>query len=308
MRRNRRSTPAMLASAAVFLFAVCAVAAFAEPQLSPPHFSEWSFPTAVAGQQPPDGCPIESRDGNSLYTASPRAGTLDVWVYERRGRHGPFSGPTRVEEPVSLDEANDFCPTPLQGKWLMFVSDRSDGCGETDIYISKKNPNTGWSEPRNLGCAPDGPNTSGVELSPSLVTTSEGMYLYFSTDVDGDQDIYRSLMGPDGAFAPGVAVAELNTAEVDQQPNVRRDGLEIVFASNRSGGGTQDIWTASRDSVNEPWSDLRNLSVELEFPTVGVSETRPSLSWDRKRLYYGAAGIVYVSEREEGAGSDGPPE
>lgn len=297
-----------LASAVVALFAVHAMAGFAEPQLSPPRFSEWSFPTAVPGQQAPDGCPIESRDGNRLYTASPRAGTLDIWVYERDGRAGMFEGPTLVEDPVSRGDANDFCPTPLQGKWLMFVSDRADGCGKSDIYISKKNPHGGWSEPRNLGCAPDGPNTAGMEMSPSFVTTRQGAHLYFSTDVDGDHDIYRSLMAPDGSFAPGTAVAELNTVDADQQPNVRRDGLEIVFASNRGASGTQDIWTVSRDSVDEPWSDLRNLSVELGFPTVGLDETRPSLSWDRKRLYYGAAGVVYASEREEGVRSGSSPD
>lgn len=35
-------------------------------------------------------------------------------------------------------------------------------------------------------------------------------------------------------------------------------------------------------------------------PEATVGETRPSLSWDLKRLYYGAAGTVYVSERKPG--------
>ena len=35
---------------------------------------------------------------------------------------------------------------------------------------------------------------------------------------------------------------------------------------------------------------------ELGFPTAGTDETRPSLLWDLKRLYYGSAGIVRVSE------------
>lgn len=111
-------------------------------------------------------------------------------------------------------------------------------------------------------------------------------------------------MGPDGSFSAGLPVVELNTVASDQQPNVRRDGLEIVFASTRAGNGTHDIWSASRDSVHQPWSDLRNLSAELAFPTVGGNETRPSLSWDRTRLNYGAAGIIYVSERSPGGISE----
>ena len=48
----------------------------------------------------------------------------------------------------------------------------------------------------------------------------------------------------DGArFGPATAVAELNDATAnDIQPNVRADGLEVVFSSNRTGSQGQDIW------------------------------------------------------------------
>jgi Tol biopolymer transport system component len=39
---------------------------------------------------------------------------------------------------------------------------------------------------------------------------------------------------------------------MDIQPNVRRDGREIVFASNRGGAtafGGQDIWVATREQI-----------------------------------------------------------
>lgn len=48
-------------------------------------------------------------------------------------------------------------------------------------------------------------------------------------------NIYASTEeGEEGTFGPPVLVAELNTASDDQRPNVRRDGLEIFFDSNRS--------------------------------------------------------------------------
>jgi hypothetical protein len=258
------------------------------------------------------GCPIESRDGNSLYTASGSAGTLDIWVYERNGRNADFGDRQRIGDPVSLDDANDFCPTPLTGGWLMFVSNRSvpEACGGPDIYLARINPAQDSGVATHLGCAPDGPNTPGTELSPSLVTTSEGSFLYYSSDNSGDQNIYRSEMAPDGSFGPGVAVDSLNTPWDDRQPNVSRDGLTIVFASDRD-SGVSDIFMATRASLDDPWSEPTNLSVSLAFPTAGSSETRPSLSWDLKRLYYGAAGTIYVSgrapqnggSREEGPGA-----
>lgn len=273
------------------------MAAWAFSAQAGPDFTEWGPPIATVG----GGCPIESRDGNRLYTASASAGTLDIWVYQRDGRVGSFGNRTRLGEPVSLDDAEDFCPTPLTGNWLMFVSDRSgpDTCGKSDIYLARYRPTPprSFGDARHLACAPGGPNTAGTEFSPALVTTAEGTHLYYSSDSDGDQDIYRSEMMPDGSFGPGVPVTSLNTSKDDRQPNLSRDGLTIVFASDRD-SGVFDVFMSTRESLEDEWSAPRNLSVELSFPTAGSSETRPSVSWDLKRLYYGSGGIVYVSERE----------
>lgn len=273
-----------------------------------PHFSDWtpSDFTGLAG-----GCPIESRDGNKLFVAGGFEGSLDIFYYERDGRASVFGNRTKADDPVSKPGAvRDFCPTPLPGNMLLFVSDRPGGCGEavnTDIYVSYYNPGTdAWSEPRNLGCAPNGPNTDGYELSPALVETAAGTLLYFSTGeaIGGPgagQDLYESRMRMDGSFGPGMPVTELNTASNDRQPNVGRNGLEIVFASDRDADGIGDIWTASRNSVFEAWSQPVNLSDTVPFSTAGSGESRPSLSWDGKRLYYGSGG-VYVSTREPGRG------
>jgi Tol biopolymer transport system component len=134
------------------------------------------------------------------------------------------------------------------------------------------------------------------------VTTSEGTFLYYSSDVDGDQDIYVSRMSLDGSFGPGTPVAGVNTDYADQQPNVSPDGLEMVFSSNRD--GNQDVFSASRASLDDPFGNVRNLTMELGLLTVNGDETRASMSWDRKRLYYGSAGTIFVSFRSP---SDGKP-
>ena len=268
--------------------------------------SEWSTPEPV--ENVAGGCPIENRSGRTLYTAGGFDGTLDIWTYTRNGKRAPFGPREKIGPPVSLDDTNDFCPTPLVGGWLLFVSDRSgdDTCGNADMYITRYRPGSGANrnEARNLGCAPHGPNTDGRELSPALFSTSEGVFLYYSTNgPGGDQDIYRSRMGWNGQFGPGEPVDELNTAFNDQQPNVGRGGREIVFSSDRAGAG-QDVFSATREDTDDAWSMPRNLSVELAFPTGNGSETRASLSWDLKRLYYGSAGTIYVAKRKPGRNND----
>ncbi len=149
-----------------------------------------------------------------------------------------------------------------------------------------------------LACYPEGPNTLGTKFAPSLLTTADGGFLFFSSEHNGlqptgSQDIYVSEMRPNGTYGPGAAVTALNTTFEDQQPNVSRDGLTIVFASNRD--GNMDIFMSTRASLTADWSTPRNLSVQLAFPTATLAETRPSISWDQKRLYFGADGQAYLS-------------
>ena len=166
------------------------------------------------------------------------------------------------------------------------VSNRIGTCGGPDMYSAVQNPATGWSEPQNLGCDPDGPNTPGTEFSPSVIETDWGTFLFFSTDFyTGNQDIYISRMRDDGSFEPGVRLpSPINTEYDDRQPNVSQDGKEMVFASNRRTAGTPsanfDIFFAERGSFFAPWRRVHNLSESVPFNTLDASETRPSLSWD----------------------------
>jgi len=276
-------------------------------------WSAWSEATPVeeVNSVQADGCPIESRDGLSLYIASMRTDTLggnDIWAADRASKDAPFGEPQNLGMPVN-STANDFCPTPIHGSYLLFVSERpgpetcNAGPGRGDIYIIRRNAASGWGEPRHLGCAEagTGPNTSGAEFSPSLVTTPEGTVLYFSSTVGGNHDIYESWLDRDGRFGPPTPVRGLNTEFDDRMPNVRSDGLEIVFNSTRpldangaTAFGSFDVYVSRRASTKKRWSPPVNLGANVN--TAG-SETRASLSWDGSRLYFGRDGDIYTSTR-----------
>jgi hypothetical protein len=305
-----RHFPFCLTCCTVFIATLCA----SSTALAKPRWSDFGPATAVldTANSVAGGCPIESRDGLSLYMASSKAGGeggLDIWVAHRPDKGSAFGMAENLGAPVN-SAYNDYCPTPLNGKYLFFVSTRpaeADGvaCGGGDIYLTRDNPAHGWDTPLNLGCAEtgDGVNTSGGEFSPSLVEAGGNVYLYFSSDGTGDHDIYVSMMQPDGSFPPGVAVDELNTEFDDRMPNVSKDGLEIVYSSSRptwGGGeaafGSFDVYYAWRNSVDEPFSEPVNLG-----PGVNTAdgETRSSFSWDGERVNFGRAGEIYVTEREK---------
>ena len=255
-----------------------------------------------------EGCPIESPNGMQLFLMSTRGagGDQDIWVATRDATDQPFGTPQQLPAPVN-SAANDFCPTPLRGNWLLLVSDRggvdahgTPACGGGDMYLTRRSPASGeWSAPQNLGCVSDGgPNGPGTEFGPSVVETDAGTQLFFSSGGamgTNTQDIYVSNRRTDGTFGARALVTALATASDDAMPNVRKDGLEIVFASNRPGGaGAFDIWSATRSSVFDSWGTPVNLGVAVN---TGGAETRPSLSWRADRLYFGRSGEILVSTR-----------
>jgi WD40-like Beta Propeller Repeat len=288
------------------------------------HFSAWGPAQKVdeiAGNSSEvnttsnDGCPIQSPDGLSLYMASNRprfAGDtrtdLDIWVAQRASTGAPWGAPVNLGEPVN-STADDFCPTPIRGNGLFFVSREAlpGACGLGDIYLTRLHPVAGWDEPTHLACAADGgPNTALDEMGPSYVEVDGAALLYFSSG----PDIYVSERLADGSFGPAAPVAELNSAAVEMQPNVRKDGLEIVFASNRAvptAQGGQDVWIATRDGVDEPWSAPVNAGLGVNTLN---NETRPSFSWDAMTLYFGRApgpeggSDIFISTRVKVRGND----
>ncbi|GAA6525951.1 hypothetical protein [Intrasporangium sp. DVR] len=295
----------------VLLSGLLATSALAVGAAHAGQYGDWQQATAVGAVNDAaanDGCPIESPDGLSLYIASTRGagGDQDIWVAERGSVTDPFGTPVQLPAPVNSD-ANDFCPTPLRGGHLLFVSNRGGidaygtvACGGGDIYLTHWSPaREQWTPPRNLGCGTNGPNSTGNEFGPSVVETATGTELYFSSGAgvvgSGTQDIYVSPMVGDLRFGPATAVASLNTGVDDMMPNVRKDGLEVVFASTRPGGeGSFDIWSSTRASTDAAWSTPVNLGGAVN---TAAGETRPSLSWKAERLYFGRAGDIYVSTR-----------
>jgi hypothetical protein len=259
------------------------------------NFGEWSPAVSVdpgrsgINTTVNDGCPIEGPDGNTLFFASNRTRDLEIWVAYRGSEDQEWAELDRLPYPVNSTSTNEFCPTPLPGNRLLFVSTRSNVCGgganNADLYITRQHPVRGWLEPQHLGCDVNSPRD---EFSPALVEANGVTTLYFSSNRDEQayHKIYSSVLQPDGSWGPATLVDELNVPGAsDARPNVRKDGLEIVFDSTR-GGLPPQIYTATRSSISEPWSTPALLDANVNFPT--AAQTRPSISRDGTRLYFGS--------------------
>jgi Tol biopolymer transport system component len=195
----------------------------------------------------------------------------------------------------------------------LFVSDRPGGFGKQDLYVARrqnKRDDFGWRPPENLGAAV---NSIENDYTPSLFQDATGRaVLYFSSDRSGglgNVDIYSSTVNEDGEFEWAVLVPELSTSSIDERPNVRKDGLEIFFDSNRPGSlGATDLWVSTRQSSADPWSPPVNLGSAVN---TAAGELRPSLSFDGTTLYFhsnrpGSFGSVdiYVTTRAKVSGPE----
>jgi hypothetical protein len=254
-----------------------------------------------------DLSPHLSSDGLALYFSSTRPesqGLEDLWVSRRPNRHSPW-GPAANIGPTVNTSANERSPALSRNRRLLFfATDRAGGSGGFDIWVSwRPDPadDLGWQTPVNLG---SGINTAATDAGPSFLERGAFPQLYLASARPGGLgglDIYLGSV-PGGWAGPSALVAELSSPQPDLTPAVRRDGLEIVFASGRPGGlGNFDLWHAFRKSIHDPWSVPVNLGPQVNTEFL---EVFPSLSSDARTLVFQSArpggyggSDIYVSTR-----------
>ena len=267
---------------------------------------------AVVNSSANEGCPYIAKSDLTLFVVSTRPdgfGGQDIYVSHRDSTYDAW-GPLQNLGPVVNSAGNEMCPTlTIDGHRLYFVSDKPGGFGKQDLYVSRrknKRDDFAWDPPVNLGAGVNGPEN---DYTPSLLEdeATGQVSLFFSSDRPGgigSADIYSSVLLSDGTFDLATLVIELSTPFADERPNVRKDGLELFFNSNRPGSvGLHDLWVATRTSTQMPWDLPTNLGPAVNST---ANEFRPSISFDGRTLYFhsnrtGSLGSVdiYVTSREK---------
>ena len=282
----------------VVLLVLSIAATNAQSQRSGPQFSEWArlvqLPAPINSVYD-DQAAVLSKDEKTIYFSSNRpgsiAGSLDIWVSSRKNKYSPWRTPVNLGPTINSSGKELVRSLTSDGHLLLFQSDRTEGgFGQADIWVITRkqvNDDSGWSEPINLGGVI---NTPYTELASNylFVDSSNVRRLYFSSNKPGGfggPDIYESTITDQG-FETSSNVVELNTPSIETCFWIRDDGLEIIFSSNRPNlfedRRFDDLWTATRNSVFEPWSAAVNLGPTIN--TVGHREVAPFVTFDGKTL------------------------
>ena len=258
-----------------------------------PKFSDWAAPTNLGceinssfGEQGP----AISKDGLSLYFGSMRPGGFgasDIWVSQRASVHNPWGPPLNLGAIVNTPGVENIPALSRDGHWLFFNSDRAGTSGILDIWVSYRklvHDDLAWQPPVNLGA---GVNSPALEAGASYLENEQdgAPALFFGrAQTLADFDIYVSERRPDRSFGEAVLIPELSSAQSDQRPSVRFDGLELFLSSDRHGSlGLSDLWVSTRETVFHAWEIPTNLG-----PTVNsaFADMQPYMAADRQTLFF----------------------
>jgi flagellar motor protein MotB/tetratricopeptide (TPR) repeat protein len=136
-----------------------------------------------------ESTPSINADGNLLFFTSNRQGGnggKDLW-YSILNAKGIWNYPVNLGKTINTD-GDEMSPfIHFDGKTLYYASNGLPGMGGFDIFMTRMNEDSTWSEPRNLGYPI---NTSSDETG--LVIDAAGQKAYFSSkrDSKNGKDIF----------------------------------------------------------------------------------------------------------------------
>jgi outer membrane protein OmpA-like peptidoglycan-associated protein/tetratricopeptide (TPR) repeat protein len=230
--------------------------------------------TAINTKDGWEAQPTLSADGNTLYFATWREGSLltDIY-YSTRNKEGKWSQAKPVPGPINTD-GHDKAPFLHQdSETLYFVSDCSParlGAGGSDIFYTRKNEKEEWEQPKNLGFPI---NTKANEVG--MVVSTDGKLAYFTTGGGGSYDIYyfelyKAARPKKVLFVKGVVEDD----EGNPVPNA------IVEVSYKNGGESHEVKVNGDDGK---WAAIIKVEKE-ESSDVMITMKKEGYSFDSKLL------------------------
>lgn len=212
----------------------------------------------------------------------------------------------------------DLLPTPVNsntndnaiaflGNDIALVSAERKDDGGQRIYSSRMLAELHFDSFNKIGASNSFEDIGAADYCPA------DEKLYFTAkalnDDPNDYDIFSAKLKPNGASFDLQDITSLTVLNkpisFDGQPAVSKDGLMIVFASDRVGGnGGVDLWMSKRASINSQWDEPKPIPSAINTP---CDELSPSFSSDGKKLYFSSDGHetiggydIFSSEIENG--------
>ncbi len=207
---------------------------------------DWGEPVnlgPIVNSSAVEGTPSISTDGLELYfcdfiTIRPGGfGGGDLWVTTRPTKDDEWGEPVNLGPTVN-SAAFEFTPEiSSDGLELYFESERPDGYGIDDLYVSTRaTKDDEWGEPVNLGPTI---NSSLWEHCPTI--SADGLTLFFDIGFPVGDLMMTRRATIDEPWGEPVNLG--HSASDHWASDISADGSTLFFMSERDGGfGGNDLW------------------------------------------------------------------
>jgi outer membrane protein OmpA-like peptidoglycan-associated protein len=206
------------------------------------HSGAWSEPILIdIASEYNVGTAGLSADGQHMliFIGGPE-GTGDLYMIDKRG--DSWTKPAPLGPSINskyLETTGSMTP---DGKTIYFASNRPQGFGGLDIYVSHKNDKGEWGPAENLG-----PTVNSADNEDAPFIHPDKWTLFFTSDghsTMGGRDIFLTRLFNNEWTAPENLGYPVNTTLDDNYFTLSADGRLGFFASDRKGGfGGQDIYS-----------------------------------------------------------------
>jgi outer membrane protein OmpA-like peptidoglycan-associated protein/tetratricopeptide (TPR) repeat protein len=203
----------------------------------------WAAPKKISSK-------INHEYNDAAASLSPDGKTLFLYYEEGAGdiytsqlKDGEWTEPTPLNRNINTAQYWETSASiSADGQKLFFASNRPDGIGELDLYVSELDTKGNWGKATNLGPLI---NTSENEDAPFI--HPDGVTLYFSSDGHpclGNSDIFVSEFRNGKWQKPQNLGWPINTWEYDGFFTISADKKKGFYSTLKEGGyGEADIYS-----------------------------------------------------------------
>ncbi len=191
-----------------------------------------------------------SADGKELFIYKDDYGVGNIYSSKLEGNN-IWSKPQKLGSNVNTSSNETHATITSDINTLVFVSDRKEGYGKTDLYIVRCLPNNEWGFAQNIGNVV---NTKYEEEGAFI--HQDGTFLFFSSkghNSMGGFDLFYSELQDDSTWSEPTNLGyPINTTGDDVFYVLSSDGKRAYYSSLKEGGmGGRDIYQMDLLSLPE---------------------------------------------------------
>ena len=215
-----------------------------------------------------------SNDGKTLLMAfSEKKNSDEDDIYASfLEKDGSWSEPMNLGDDVNTDFTETTPFLAADGKTLYFSSNREDGKGSNDIWVSKRKDETWihWTEPTNIG---EPINTDQYDAYYTISAAGDYAYFISSNNSIGKKDIFRlKIDQPKPVETPPTTTTPMTGGEKKPEPQKPKDikSEPVVLVSGKVIDGKTGKVPKNIQIIYEDLTNGKELGVATPDPITGI--------------------------------------